>query len=93
MISLIEPASGPNTETRRTGLRPLHQVAEGREVRIRELSATPDMTCRLREIGLCEGQVVRLISRQSNVICQVCNARLALNAQLAEMILVESLVG
>lgn len=73
------------------GLSPLHEVRAGRAVRIRELSATPEMTCRLREIGLCEGQVIRLVARHSSLICQVCNARLALNEKLAGMILVEAL--
>jgi len=93
MISLLEQSPAGKPEARRTGLSPLHQVKEGREVRIRELSAPPEVTCRLREIGLCEGQIIRLVSRQSNIICQVCNARLALNSQLAGMILVEALVG
>jgi Fe2+ transport system protein FeoA len=91
MISSFEHDTSGKVESRKRGLSPLHQVAVGREVRIRELSATPEVTCRLREIGLCEGQIVRLISRHSNIICQVCNARLALNSQLAGMILVEAL--
>lgn len=47
------------------------------------------MASRLRELGFCEEQVVRLIARQSTFICQVCNARLAISAKLAEFILVE----
>lgn len=47
------------------------------------------MTTRLREIGLGEEQVVRLVSSQAMVVCQVCNARLAIGAALAESILVE----
>jgi Fe2+ transport system protein FeoA len=91
MISFFEHDTAGKAGNRKRGLSPLHQVPEGRDVRIRELSATPELTCRLREIGLCEGQVVRLISRRSNIICQVCNSRLALNSQLAGMILVEAL--
>jgi Fe2+ transport system protein FeoA len=60
-------------------------------VRVRELSAPPDVTRRLREIGFGEHQVVRLLVRQSNLICLVCNARLALSSRLAEMIFVEPL--
>jgi Fe2+ transport system protein FeoA len=46
---------------------------------------------RLREMGFCEEQKVTLLSRQSNLICQVCNARLGISAQLAEGIMVETL--
>ena len=70
---------------------PLHEVQAGRAVRIRRLEGAPEVTCRLREVGLCEGQVVRLIARHSSIICQVCNARMALNDALARMILVEAL--
>lgn len=93
MIALFKREAAEEATCSRHGLSPLLQVAEGREVRIRELAASPEITCRLREIGLCEGQIIRLIARHSNIICQVCNARLALNAQLAGMILVESLAA
>ena len=67
------------------------RVRAGTLVRIKELSAPPAVTQRLREIGLGEEQVIRLLVRQSNLICLVCNARLALSSQLAQMILVEPL--
>jgi Fe2+ transport system protein FeoA len=60
-------------------------------VRIRQLAAPPEITSRLREMGLGEDQEIRLVSRQTSVICQVCNARLAISAQLAEKIYVEPL--
>jgi Fe2+ transport system protein FeoA len=71
---------------------PLPQVKAGRTVRIRALCASPEVSCQLREIGLHEGQLIRLITCSANIICQVCNARLALNAKLAQLILVEPLV-
>ena len=58
-------------------------------VRVKRLYASPDVGQRLREIGMGEEQIVRLLSCGANVICIVCNARLALSAQLAEAILVE----
>lgn len=58
---------------------------------IRELMTNPEMSDRLREMGLGETQRVRLVSRQDSVICQVCNARVALSQQLADAILVEPL--
>jgi Fe2+ transport system protein FeoA len=60
-------------------------------VRIKRLPEASEVTTRLREIGLGEDQVVKLISAQATVVCQVCNARLAIGAALAEAILVEPL--
>ena len=70
---------------------PLSRVKAGSVVCIRELSASPEVRVRLREMGFCEQQRIRLLSRQSNIICQVCNARLGISRQLAETILVEAL--
>jgi Fe2+ transport system protein FeoA len=61
-------------------------------VRIKRLSTTPEVTHRLREMGFCEEQKIRLLSRQTDLICQVCNARLGISGRLAEKILVEPLV-
>jgi Fe2+ transport system protein FeoA len=70
---------------------PLSQVNAGVAVRIKQLAAPPELTHRLREMGFCEEQKIKLLSRQSNLICQVCNARLGISARLAEQILVEPL--
>ena len=56
---------------------------------IKRLAGAPDMRERLREMGFCEKQRVKLLSRHSNLICQICNARLGISRQLAETILVE----
>lgn len=48
-----------------------------------------EVSGRLREMGLCEEQQIRLLSGESNFICQVCNARVALSEKLAAAILVE----
>ncbi len=63
----------------------------GTVVRIKQLSAPPDVMHRLREMGFCEEQQIRLLSRHSNLICLVCNARLGISMQLADTILVEPL--
>jgi Fe2+ transport system protein FeoA len=60
-------------------------------VRIKQLSAPPDVTHRLREMGFCEERKIRLLTQQANVICQVCNVRLGISVQLAEKIIVEPL--
>jgi Fe2+ transport system protein FeoA len=58
---------------------------------IKRLAASPDLSDRLRELGFCEEQKIRLLTRDSNLICQVCNARLGISEELAESILVEPL--
>ena len=68
---------------------PLNRVRAGVAVRIKQLCASPEVQTRLREIGLCEDQIIKLITSQANFICQVCNTRLALSDQLARLILVE----
>ncbi len=70
---------------------PLSHVAAGTTVCIKELVASDETRDRLREMGLGEEQRVKLLSSQTNVICQVCNARLALSEKLAQAILVEPL--
>jgi Fe2+ transport system protein FeoA len=70
---------------------PLSRVKAGVEVRIRQLCAAPELQIRLRELGFCEDQIIRLLTSQTNFICQVCNARLAISEQLAKIILVEPL--
>ena len=76
-------------EADRCGLCPLNRVQAGVAVRIKQLCAAPELQNRLREIGLCEDQIIRLVTSRNNFICQVCNARLALSEQLAKLILVE----
>lgn len=72
---------------------PLNQIQAGATARIKHLAAAPEISQRLREMGFCEEQEVRLVSRHAhaNVICQICNARLGISSQLAESILVQPL--
>jgi len=70
---------------------PLSRVKAGSVVCIKELITAPDVTNRLRELGFCEEQKIRLVAKQSNFICQVCNARLAISGKLADLIMVEAL--
>jgi Fe2+ transport system protein FeoA len=70
---------------------PLSRVKAGVTVRIRQICASAEVSSRLREIGFCEEQIIRLLTSQTNIICLVCNARLAISAQLAQAILVEPL--
>jgi len=69
----------------------LTQIQAGTTCRIRQVLASPELTQRLREMGFCEEQKVRLLSHQRTMICQVCNVRMGISAKLAETILVEPL--
>ncbi len=68
---------------------PLSRVPVGATVCIKALAATPEVRERLRALGFCEKRELKLLSRESNFVCEVCNATLDLNAELAEAILVE----
>lgn len=68
---------------------PLSRVQAGSEVCIRELTTTPELTQRLRELGFCEKRRIKVLARQSSFICQVCNARLGISQKVADSILVE----
>ena len=70
---------------------PLNCVKAGTVVRIKRLCVANEVAVRLREIGFCEDQIIRLLTGRTNIICLVCSARLALSTQLAQAILVEPL--
>ena len=46
---------------------PLSHVGTGVAVRIKQLSASPEVTHRLREMGFCEEQKIKLLSRQTQL--------------------------
>jgi Fe2+ transport system protein FeoA len=75
------------------GVCPLSRVRSGTVVCIKQLAASSDVMSRLREMGFCEEQRIKLISREGNLICQVGNARLGISAELAETILVQPVTG
>jgi Fe2+ transport system protein FeoA len=81
------------TEPGRCQVCPLSRVKTGVTVRIKRVCTTPEVQHRLRELGLCEDQVIRLLTSSSNLICLVCNARLGISEQLAQLILVEPVAG
>lgn len=68
---------------------PLSRVPVGSTVCIRSLA--PEMREKLRALGLAEKQEVKILSGGKSFVCEVCNAKLDLNAELAEAILVEPL--
>lgn len=70
---------------------PLSRVKAGALVCIKHLTTEPEVTDRLRELGFCEEQTIRLLACESNFICQVCNARLGISQALADSILVAAI--
>ena len=72
---------------------PLSRVVAGTAVRIRRLDGPPEVSLRLRELGFCEQQRIKLLSRHPNLICLVCNARLGISPELADNILVEPIAS
>ncbi len=72
---------------------PLSSIRAGTIARIKGLAASDEVMDRLREMGFCEEQQVRLVSRHGNIICQICNARLGISEELADAILVQPLPG
>lgn len=88
----VQPIFSPVHESEtRCEVCPLNRVKAGVAVRIKQLCAAPEVQARLREIGLCEDQIIKLVTSHTNFICQVCNARLAISEKLAQLILVEPL--
>ena len=88
----LPPTPAPmNGDFPRPVLCSLNDVRAGTSVRIKQLTASPEVTSRLREMGFCEEQRIRLLLKHTNVICQVCNARLGISAKLAATIMVETL--
>jgi ferrous iron transport protein A len=72
---------------------PLSSIRAGTVARIKGLAASEEVMERLREMGFCEEQQVKLVSRHGNIICQICNSRLGISEELAGAILVEPLPG
>ena len=68
---------------------PLNQVRAGIPLRIKRLSAAPEVTNRLRELGFCEERQIKLLRQSSTLICQICNTRFGMSSELAGAIWVE----
>lgn len=84
-----QPPASPEGACPKPELCALDSVAPGVSVRIKQLNGSAEMTSRLREMGFCEEQRIKLLMNHTNIICQVCNARLGISSQLAKTIMVE----
>jgi Fe2+ transport system protein FeoA len=68
---------------------PLAEAPLGSYVQVREIHSAADISQRLREMGFRENAVLRCVQRGfGNVICEVYNTRVGLDAGLARSILV-----
>lgn len=62
----------------------LSEVHAGAKVRIRKVASRPEVSARLRELGLCENNVIRCVSRGNDtMICEVYDTRIGMNMGLA----------
>ena len=57
---------------------PLSRVPVGATVCIKSFAASPEIRAQLRSLGICEEQEVKLLSRDANFVCEVCDAKLDL---------------
>jgi Fe2+ transport system protein FeoA len=92
-MSEVKDNSGPlrviDGECVHADVCPLSHMEPGTCARIRQLAGSDSMNGRLRELGFCEDQQVKILSRGGNLICQICNARLGLSEQIASSIMVQ----
>jgi Fe2+ transport system protein FeoA len=86
-----EPSTQPDGSCPKPELCALDSVLPGASVRIKQINGSTEVAARLREMGFCEEQRIRLLMKHTNIICQVCNARLGISSQLAKTILVEQI--
>ena len=67
----------------------LCDVPNGSTVRIHLLSSRPELSLRLRELGFCENQQLRLISSwRGRLICEILDTKIGIDGPLAGEILV-----
>lgn len=61
----------------------------GDRATVRQLQCTKVDAARLRTLGVYEGALVGIIDRRNGVLLDVCGSRLALDASMADAIVVE----
>lgn len=69
----------------------LSDAPVGTRVRIRRLSTSPELSRRLRELGLGEHAVISCVLKgHGNIICAVQNTRIGIDRRLASKIVVST---
>ena len=69
----------------------LNQAGVGCDVQIRVLSG-PGCD-RLRDLGFCEQLQVRKLAHGRNLICSVCDTKMAISKDLADQVIVEPVLA
>lgn len=83
----VQQEMKPPTKT--PSLSSLAETPPGIYVRIHELRQTPEVTRRLRVLGIREHSMLRCIHHgYGNIICEVMSSRISLNNDLADSIMV-----
>ena len=82
----------PPSESVVAAPQPLDSIRVGDEVTIRSLETSQHST-RLRELGIGEGQTVKVLSTQNPMICKVGECRIGLCRCLAHCIYVVALAA
>jgi ferrous iron transport protein A len=72
---------------------PLTELPAGSEGRVCELNGESNLCARLREMGFCESAIIQKVAGQKTLLCNVCNARIALSERAAQHIIVELVRG
>ena len=87
----IAPAMSTNPPADCPKTLPLCLLAPGAQAEIFRLGGKDAINHRLRELGFCEAAKVRKISGRHTVMCEVCGTKLAISAELAQLIHVQPL--
>jgi len=62
----------------------LSDVPVGKQVRITQVSSHPEISHRLRELGLCEDAMIRCMAKShGNLVCQVFESRIGITLLIA----------
>ncbi len=69
----------------------LHDIPVGHHFRIRYLRTSPEVSLRLRELGLHENAIIRCLTKGERIICEVHSSRIGLTRDVAESIHVSTL--
>lgn len=70
---------------------PLRDAPLGRHLRVKHLALEPELSNRLREMGICEESSITCVMRShGGIICEVLSTRIGLNGHLAGSIVVSA---
>ena len=68
---------------------PLSKIKIGDTALIEKLNLPPECSNRLRELGFTEGNQIKIMSCNNNIICSLYNSRIGLSSYIADSIMVK----